>query len=208
MRVIETLDELLALPGKKIGFFGGSFDPPHFGHLDFIKKAISIKNLDHVVVCPHSLNPDKNVEQLQHRLRMIDMLFETAHEKGIVALSPDVCHGIQNPIFIDDIFYLLKRREKEVFVLIGCDSLEHCSKLFKTTGATFIIGCRVNRSEAEKQMMGKNLKCLFIDDIYSCSSSKLKESAAARDIYLTQQEQEYIENNHLYWSNPHSHQCN
>ncbi|MFA6400952.1 MAG: adenylyltransferase/cytidyltransferase family protein [Salinivirgaceae bacterium] len=203
MRTIETLDELLALPGKNIAFFGGSFDPPHFGHLDFIKKAISIKDLDYVIVCPHSLNPNKNVEQIQHRLRMMDLLFETAHSKKIVILSPEVCHGIQNPIFIDDIFYLLKRKKKEVFVLIGCDSLEHCAQLFKSVDVTFIIGCRINRSEAEKQLVSKNLNCLFIDDIIPCSSSKLKENRETRNSYLSQQVKEYIEDHQLYWSNPH-----
>jgi len=208
MRVIETIDDLLALPGKNIAFFGGSFDPPHFGHLDFIKKAIVIKKLDQVVVCPHSLNPNKNVEQIQHRLRMMDLLFETTHSKEIVILSPEVCHGIQNPIFIDDIFYLLKRRKKEVFVLIGCDSLEHCSQLFKSVDVTFIIGCRVNRSEAEKQQVAQNLKCLFIDDIIPCSSSELKENMDIRNNYLSQQVQEYIEDHQLYWCNPHCHGCN
>ena len=34
---------------KKIGLFGGSFDPPHLGHVHFSLQAIKLFNLDKVI---------------------------------------------------------------------------------------------------------------------------------------------------------------
>ncbi|HAM97273.1 MAG TPA: hypothetical protein DCQ26_01575 [Marinilabiliales bacterium] len=208
MKVISTVDEVFSLPGKRIAFFGGSFDPPHFGHLDFIRKAAVMQKLDHIIVCPHSHNPEKKVAEIEHRLRMMDLIFETNTETNIFALSPIVCHGIQNQLFIDDILYLLRRRKKEVYVLLGCDSLEHCSAMFQSLDVTFIIGCRVTRSEVEKRMLSQNCKCIFIDDMFHCSSTRIKGEPQIRDIYLSPEVVSYIEQNHLYWSQQGCEDCN
>ena len=36
---------------KKIGIFGGSFDPPHHGHLEISKLAIEKLSLDQIYWC-------------------------------------------------------------------------------------------------------------------------------------------------------------
>ena len=48
-------------PGLKIGLLGGSFDPPHEGHVHITKLALKIFNLSKIwwLVCPE--NPIKNV---------------------------------------------------------------------------------------------------------------------------------------------------
>jgi len=42
-------------PGKRIGLFGGSFDPPHVGHVALLKAAFEKLQLDEVRVVPVGL---------------------------------------------------------------------------------------------------------------------------------------------------------
>ena len=48
-------------PGLTIGLLGGSFDPPHEGHVHITKLALKIFNLSKIwwLVCPE--NPIKSV---------------------------------------------------------------------------------------------------------------------------------------------------
>ncbi len=43
----------------KTGFFGGSFDPIHFGHLNLMIELKERCHLDHVLVCPAHASPMK-----------------------------------------------------------------------------------------------------------------------------------------------------
>lgn len=43
-----TGDTLIALPGQRIGLLGGSFDPPHAGHLHITEMALRRFRLDRV----------------------------------------------------------------------------------------------------------------------------------------------------------------
>ena len=43
----------------KIAIFGGSFDPPHFGHQTIIKSALETLDIDKIIVIPAYLNPFK-----------------------------------------------------------------------------------------------------------------------------------------------------
>jgi len=44
---------------KKVGFFGGTFDPIHFGHINLALQIYEICNLDHILFCPARCSPDK-----------------------------------------------------------------------------------------------------------------------------------------------------
>ena len=45
---------------KRIGIFGGSFDPPHHGHLEISKQAIKKLSLDQIYWCVTKKNPLKS----------------------------------------------------------------------------------------------------------------------------------------------------
>lgn len=58
----------------RIGFFGGSFDPPHQGHLEVARTARVRARLDHVVFVPAQQSPHKPAGTSAsgaHRLAMV-----------------------------------------------------------------------------------------------------------------------------------------
>jgi len=65
----------------KIGIFGGSFNPVHYGHLEISKKAL--KYVDEVWIMPCYNHPfEKNNISFHHRYKMIEIaLKELGNEK-------------------------------------------------------------------------------------------------------------------------------
>jgi nicotinate-nucleotide adenylyltransferase len=44
---------------KQIGFFGGSFDPIHFGHINLAIEIFEKADLDEIIFCPNNVSPHK-----------------------------------------------------------------------------------------------------------------------------------------------------
>jgi nicotinate-nucleotide adenylyltransferase len=64
-------------PGMRIGIFGGSFDPPHAGHLAVSLTALKVLGLDQVwwLVSPHNpLKPTAPSQDLERRIDAARML--------------------------------------------------------------------------------------------------------------------------------------
>mgnify|MGYP001185026474 CR=1 FL=1 len=51
------IDEMVAL--RKLGLFGGSFDPIHHGHLILAREALESLALDRVILIPSGISPHK-----------------------------------------------------------------------------------------------------------------------------------------------------
>ncbi|MBM3184600.1 MAG: nicotinate-nicotinamide nucleotide adenylyltransferase, partial [Chlamydiae bacterium] len=65
---------------KTIGFFGGTFDPIHLGHLNLAIQLSEIHHLHEVLFCPAYCSPFKKENQPhvngEHRLRMCQLALE------------------------------------------------------------------------------------------------------------------------------------
>jgi nicotinate-nucleotide adenylyltransferase len=63
---------------KKIGIFGGSFDPIHFGHLNLAIQMLERAPLDEILFCPALYSPFKEhhrpVASPEHRLAMLKLI--------------------------------------------------------------------------------------------------------------------------------------
>ena len=62
----------------RLGIFGGSFDPPHIGHLLVAQDAITALSLDQLMVVPAATQPLKQTHRSEaaHRLAMVQRCFE------------------------------------------------------------------------------------------------------------------------------------
>ena len=62
---------------ERVALFGGSFDPPHFGHKAVVKEALKVLDIDRLIVVPTFLNPFKKLSYLtaKERLELSKQMF-------------------------------------------------------------------------------------------------------------------------------------
>ena len=63
---------------KRIGIYGGTFNPPHLGHIRAAQYALSALELDTLLVIPAAAAPHKQqmaVQESGHRLQMLQLCF-------------------------------------------------------------------------------------------------------------------------------------
>lgn len=75
---------------ETIGFFGGSFDPVHFGHINFAVETYERKKIDKILFCPAYVSPFKKGEnpvEGRHRLEMLRLALEEIPFCSISALE-------------------------------------------------------------------------------------------------------------------------
>ena len=65
---------------KRVGFFGGSFDPVHLGHVNLAVRILEKGLVDQILFCPASVSPTKSdsppVAQGNHRMNMLQLALE------------------------------------------------------------------------------------------------------------------------------------
>ena len=107
---------------KRIGIFGGSFDPPHHGHLEISKQAIKKLFLDQVYWCITKKNPFKKKALFSLSERIKKSKFATNNIKEIkIKFFEDKIKSVNT---VDLIKYLIKKNKKKIFFLIiGSDNL-------------------------------------------------------------------------------------
>ena len=109
----------------RIGYFGGTFDPPHRGHLALARAATEAFALDRVLFAPTGLQPLKAgapQAEFADRLAMVRLMCASQDDFQVVDL--DAPHADGSPNYTVDALEELRRREPdaELFSLVGADS--------------------------------------------------------------------------------------
>jgi nicotinate-nucleotide adenylyltransferase len=108
----------------RIAFFGGTFDPPHRGHIAIARAAITRLELDQVLVAPVGTQPLKGAHSsFEDRLAMVRLA--VAGEPGLTASSVDAPLPDERPNYTIETLQRLRRQlqpSDALFCLLGADS--------------------------------------------------------------------------------------
>ena len=109
---------------KRVGILGGTFNPPHFGHLIMANEAFHSLGLDEVRFMPNAVAPHKAVHgaDASQRLKMMELAiegFSQFHIEDYEITTGGVSYTINT------ISQLLKMEpETEFYFIVGGDSIE------------------------------------------------------------------------------------
>ena len=107
---------------KSIGLLGGSFDPPHKGHLEISKIAIKKFKLSKMLWIVTKQNPFKKKPLYPVQRRLIESRKIVKKIKKIKVVHLDKIAGSSRTI--DVVNYLIKKEKlKKIYFIIGSDSL-------------------------------------------------------------------------------------
>ena len=110
---------------KKICLFGGTFDPPHIGHLLVAQTIFEAENFDKIVFIPTFKTPRKNnISDIKDRLAMLRMgvtsnpnfeISDLEIQRGGTSYTIDTIREYKSDQDYDS---------RELYYLIGSDSLQ------------------------------------------------------------------------------------
>ncbi|MBB6454346.1 nicotinate-nucleotide adenylyltransferase [Salirhabdus euzebyi] len=113
---------------KKIGLLGGTFDPPHIGHLIMAEEVCEKLQLDEVWFIPVNVPPHKEASTThgEHRLEMVKRAIEgNKHFK----LEPIELKRKGISYTVDTVKQLKDKHPKHTFYfIIGADMVEYLPK--------------------------------------------------------------------------------
>lgn len=109
----------------RIGLFGGTFDPVHYGHLRLAEEAREAARLQRVLFVPAHVSPFRTAEPLsapEHRLQMLrhalqdNPAFEVSDieiRRGGVSYTVDTVQALR-----------AQQPDAELFLILGADALQ------------------------------------------------------------------------------------
>lgn len=186
---------------RKLGLYGGAFDPPHKGHTEAAQCFKSFMSLDKLFIIPAFVSPLKrnNSSPAEHRMNMCRLAFESIGDvsdfeilKGGISYTSDtIAH-----------FHKLYP-DCEIYLLIGTDQFENLNKwhevgyIFKNAIITVADRNKVFPEEKAKEYALAGAQILRLQmDIVNVSSTEIRNSEKSG--YLNPKVKEYIEKNGLY----------
>lgn len=126
-RLIEgrrVIDSYTLIVRMRVGLFGGTFDPPHLGHLVTAVNVRYVLNLDIVVLMvandPWQKHGIREVASAEDRLAMVQAAI--AGVDGLIAGDDEIARG--GPSYTADTLATLQQRypDAELFTIVGDDA--------------------------------------------------------------------------------------
>ncbi|WP_046178736.1 nicotinate-nucleotide adenylyltransferase [Domibacillus tundrae] len=114
---------------KKVGILGGTFNPPHVGHLIAANEVLHALHLDEIRFMPNSIPPHKRLAGHiadEHRLRMAELAIEDNELFEIEKIEIERA-GVSYTI--DTMRELIKQEpDTSFYFIIGADMIEYLPK--------------------------------------------------------------------------------
>jgi len=175
----------------RIGIYGGSFNPPHKGHVEAANKAVSDNRLDMLIVVPTGTPPHKDLPlgspSPELRLEMTKNAFSKQKNtiiSDIEIFSTDICYTIDTIKKINSEY-----PDAEFFLLLGNDMFDSLQAL---------------EWKDSEELLSLVTPVLLPRNIIPISSTELREKLPLRDgcDYISDVNYSLIIKNRLYGAKP------
>ncbi len=196
----------------KIGYFGGTFDPPHLGHQILASEALFQLDLDFVRWILTPSPPHKTTQEIssiEHRIEMLQTAFDDYPKFALSRIDLDR----NPPHYAADTVGLLKEQDSSstLIYIIGEDSLRDLPNWYAP--ARFLehidqlcVARRpdvsVDLSELDQTLPGIKNKVVFLTNFkLQISSSIIRERITSNAPYqhlVAPGVYSYINTNHIY----------
>lgn len=111
---------------KKVGIFGGSFDPIHIGHLNIAQSAYLEYELDEVWFIPAGHSPNKNEENMTSAMDRAQMVALAIEEYPFFQLSMQEINAKETSYTYLTLSRLTEEYpDTEFYFIMGADSLDY-----------------------------------------------------------------------------------
>jgi len=109
---------------RRVGIYGGTFDPVHNGHLEVARRVLQLFELDEIIFVPASVPPHKrnaNITSAFHRFAMVALATEAEQRLLISTVELD---APDRPYAVDtaERMRTMLGEATELFILLGADS--------------------------------------------------------------------------------------
>lgn len=197
----------------RIGIYGGTFSPPHNGHIQAAKAFMEQMWLDFLYVIPTALPPHKEMEveiSAKDRLEMCRLAF--AGIEGVYVSDMEIARGGRS--YTVDTLRELYGEDRRLFLLCGTDMVltldqwRAPEEIFRLCYPVYIrrdhdksLDAPLIRKMTEyNQKYGKMVRKIVCEPIELSSSDVRKAISCGKDIskMVPPAVKKYIIDNHLY----------
>lgn len=198
---------------KRVGIFGGTFAPPHIGHVKAAEAMIKFADLDELIVIPTLLPPHKQIKgdaSAEQRLEMTRFAFKDV-EKARVS-DMEICRGGNSYTVIT--LRELSSDDRELILYCGTDMLLTLDSWYLPREifslATIAYAARTTelniqdktRQKALEYISKYNAKVIEIPcEVIEISSAEIRDMISRgknTGDYLTQEVEDYIKKWNLF----------
>lgn len=178
----------------RIGIFGGTFDPPHLGHLILAAESQCQLDLDRLLFVLTSSPPHK-IGQSITPIELREKMLEAALSDNPLFEFSRVDIDRPGPHYAVDTVNIIRSQfpGSEIFYLMGGDSLRNLPDWHKPRelvdavdrlGVMRRLGHKINWQNLEKYIPGISAKVSFVDaPLLEISSSEIRKRVAERCTY-------------------------
>jgi nicotinate-nucleotide adenylyltransferase len=191
--------------GAKIGIFGGSFDPPHAGHILMMTSVFMRTDLDQIWILPtadHAFKDDQT--PFEHRLEMTSRAFEDLCDAHAVPLE----RHLPSPNYTVETLSWIKERlpEAGLHFIVGGDLVDEIPHWENAEGLTDLSQIMVVPRQGypvvdPPEELGDFQKVELGVDLPEVSSTKIRNLTArggSVEPLVSKSVHEYIEKHELY----------
>lgn len=197
---------------KRIGIYGGSFDPVHKGHLHLAETAMEKLSLDEIIFMPANISPFKrdkaDVTSGGDRYEMLRLAVEDRENMSVSSYeleNSDVSYTVCTLRYLKELY-----PDSQLVLLMGSDMLMSFERWYcwQEIMEYAELGC-ISRNEGDGDILTKQAVKLseygrvhvLWEDVLPMSSTEIRSSLKKNEdcsCYLPEKVVQYIVKRHLY----------